>query len=161
MKYNNVLERYLDIAIHKINQSGRVFIRKTPMSFRLIRKPLGRENVYECCKGEQQQPTYMGTLRGGRMIAFDMVSVNGSTAHIKLLTKAQMETLLNFRSLGAQACIFLAFGAGKKFYRIPVDLWVNMECNFDRNFIMPKDIGEFEIKFHNGSYDFFDGLLEE
>ena len=160
MKYKNELEKYLDMAIQKLNKGESAYIQKTPEPFQVIRKQLGNCNVYEGYKEKRSQPPYVGVIKGGRTIVFGVVSVGGKAARISCLTKAQMDALVNYKSLGAQVCIFVSFGGGKKFYRIPVDMWVNMERYFDRNFILAKDIAEFEVKFRNGFYDFFDGLLE-
>lgn len=160
MKYANELEKNLDREIQKLNKSGHAYIQKTPMPFHIIRKQLGNSNVYEGYTEKRMQPSYVGAMKSGRAIAFEAVCAGGKAVWHNCLTKGQMDSLASYKRLGAQVCIFVSLGGGRKFYRIPVDMWVNMENYFDRNFILHKDIAEFELKFRNGTYNFFEGLLE-
>lgn len=159
MKHKSELEKQLDLSIARVHKEGSAHIRKMCKSFRLYSNETGMY-LRDVRLRKQVYPPYVGAIKGGRMIAFDFVSVDGQAARASKLSVEQVVALEEYKSMGAQACIFISFGNGRKFYRIPVGLWANMKEQFDRNFITAKDISEFEIKFRNGIYDLFDGLLE-
>ena len=159
MKYKNELERLLEISVARVHKEGHAYIRKMDKGLRPYKNRTGaylsdgslRRCVY---------PPYVGAIKGGQMIVFDIVAAKGQAVKRSTLSLEQIEALEGYRNMGAKAYIFISFGDGRKFYRVPVRVWKKLrECSI-RTLIMMKDISEFEVKFCNGTYDFFSGLLE-
>lgn len=117
-------------------------VTKTPEPMRVIR-PLG-EGQYVACFDKKAQPDYKGTLKGGRSVIFEAKHTTMDKMEQTRVTPKQTAMLDRYDELGAECFVIIGFGM-KKFFRIPWEIWSNMQAAFRRKFIMAEELIDYKI----------------
>lgn len=99
------------------------------------------------------EPDFKGVLKDGRAIAFEAKSTGKSRIQRNVLTEEQMEWLEAQQTMGALA--FVCIQIRNQFFAVPWHIWRDMKSIFNKKFLMPGDIAEYELKF-DGAVRFLD-----
>lgn len=100
------------------------------------------------------EPDFKGVLKGGRAVAFEAKSTQKSRIQKSALTPAQSDWLTEQDTLGAYT--FVAVNIRDKCYNIPFIIWDRMKEIYDKKYLMPDDIKEYEVDYDGSTVKFLD-----
>lgn len=128
-------ERYKDLGIAVID--------KTPEPFRVMKK--SQNGVFTGRFTALAQPDFQGTLQNGRSIVFEAKMTMKDRIQRNVLTDTQMHVLEAHEKLGAYTAVCV--NICNWFYFIPWIIWRDMKDIYGHQYVTPKEIEEFEVKF--------------
>ena len=125
-------------------ENGTAFIVKVPENRKVVGRTGGRTSMMLCVNDKKSQPDFVGTLAGGKSIAFEAKHTDkGRIDYIKV-TDYQREQLQKHQKFGADCYVAVGFSSdyddnGKKYassfdfngdteavFFIPFNVWENM-----------------------------------
>lgn len=130
---------------------GRAFIEKTPEPFKVKKSSGGGR--FEGSFTAKAQPDFKGTLYNGRSIVFEAKYTSTDKMKASVLTQQQAECLEKHYQLKAVTGVVI--GIKDRFFFIPWRVWRVMRELYDRAYIKPEDIKQYEVEF-NGNINFLD-----
>lgn len=130
---------------------GRAVINKVYEPYRCIKKFSGGKFTGQFTG--RAEPDFKGVLRGGRAVAFECKSTRKSRIQRNVLTDEQMEWLQTQAKMGALA--FVCIDISGRFFSVPWYVWHSMKDIYNKKFLMPGDILEYEVEY-DGAVRFLD-----
>lgn len=130
---------------------GKAFIEKTPEPFK-VKKSIGGGR-FEGSFMSRAQPDFKGTLIGGKSIAFEAKYTSMDKMRASVLTEKQAECLEKHYQLRAVTGVVV--GIQNRFFFVPWRVWRVMREMYDRAYLKPDDIWQYEVEF-NGNINFLD-----
>lgn len=149
----HIFESNIEAACNFYKIHGRAKIEKIPEPFRVTRT--GRDGTFSGRFIASAEPDFQGTLKNGRSIVFEAKYTRTEKMQRNVLTQDQMEALEAHYILQAVAAVCI--GIQDNFYFIPWETWRDMKTIYGRQYVTPKDIEEYRVKF-TGAVMFLDYL---
>ena len=139
-------ENMISVACEYYRDQDIADIEKSPEPLRPIH-PYGerRYGQYIAVFTKKGQNDYKGILKGGRCIAFEAKHTDADKIPSSALTDRQATLLENYQHMGASCFILISFGF-EKFYRIPWNIWRDMQDIYGHKHLKQSEIAEYEIK---------------
>ncbi len=143
-------------AVYKLN--SKASIEKTPEPMRVVRKLSNKH--FACFFEKKAQPDFKGTLWGGKSIVFEAKHTSKDRLLCSVI-KPQQRTSLNLhQELGAECFVLIGFSF-ENFYFVPWHVFKNAKEILGRKYLMPEDLGDYEVKMQNGYLDFLKNVVTE
>lgn len=118
-------------------------IEKTPEPMKILKHI--ENGHFESIFTKSAQPDFKGTKKGGKTIVFDAKFTELDKINYAVLSDYQRETLLKYKTLGAEAFVLVGFISGN-IYKIDIDIWNNMKEQFGRKYIREEELKELNFK---------------
>lgn len=139
-------ENIISAACKQLELQGSAKIEKTPEPFKVTDK-LFRNGKFLGFIGfftKPAQPDFKGTLVGGRAVCFEAKATMKDRIEYDAVTKEQRAALEKHWVLGARVFVLVSFRLSK-FYRIPWDIWREMQALYGRKYMIESELSAFEI----------------
>lgn len=130
---------------------GRAVINKVYEPYRCIKKFSGGKFSGQFTG--RAEPDFKGVLCGGRAVAFECKSTRKTRIQRNVLTDQQMEWLHTQAKMGALT--FVCVDISGRFFSVPWYVWHDMKDIYNKKFLMPSDILEYEVEY-DGTVRFLD-----
>lgn len=144
-------EDRIQMAFDYCEKIGIAKIDKTPEPFRIIQRQEGGRFVGVF--SHKAQPDYKGVIAGGRTVMFEAKYTSTDRIRQEAVTAEQANYLTKMASLGAWCFVICGFSSGSAF-KIPWEIWKDMQDFFGHKYVMEKDLEPYTIKFSRN------GILE-
>ncbi|MSS90444.1 recombinase [Eisenbergiella tayi] len=148
-------ESMLQASLDFYRDLNLAYIEKTPEPMKPIR-PIGAGR-FEACYTKSGQPDFKGTLTGGRSIVFEAKHTDGDRIEASRLTEEQIKALETHYQLGAAAFVVVSIGL-QDFYRIPWEVWRDMEKIYGHKHIKQTELEPFRVAYMAGVIKVLDGV---
>ncbi len=122
-------------------------IDKTPEPFRVMRK--NGDGIFTGRFVSSAQPDFQGTIKGGRSVVFEAKATTKDRIQRRVLTDTQMETLEKHEKAGAFCGVCVCIGTEFDAFFIPWSVWRDMKSIYGRQYIMPKDVEAYRVRYDN------------
>lgn len=149
-----MFESFIEMSCSYYSRLGIADIQKTPEPMKYIR-PYGRAGQFIAHFVKQAQPDFKGVLKGGKTILFEAKRTDGKLIQKKRISDEQATNLSSAMNLGAHCFVLLSFKE-RKFYKVPWDVWEQMEERFNKKSVNEKDLAAFAVPFENGVINFLE-----
>ena len=138
-------------------ENGTAFIVKVPENRKVVGRTGGRTSMMLCVNDKKSQPDFVGTLKGGRSIAFEAKHTDKGRIDYTKVTDYQREQLRKHQDMGADCYVAVGFSSdydenGKKYassfdfngeieavFFIPFNVWENMQTLVGHNWFSLND----------------------
>lgn len=130
---------------------GVAHITKTPEPFRVTSK--NAQGIATVRFTAHAEPDFIGSLRGGRLLAFEAKFTDTARIRQDAVTETQAESLTAHRKLGAYACVCV--GIQDEAFMVPWEVFNNMAKNFGHKYATADDIRPWQVK-HDSVVKFLD-----
>lgn len=146
-----LFEDRIDASFAYYRARGFADVEKTPEPIKVLSKP-DKYMRFTACFTKSAQPDYKGTVKGGRTVVFEAKFTWGKEQrlHQEAVTKGkdgadgQWEYLDRHAALGARCYILAGYITGNV-YRIPWDVWKNMQVIFGRKYVTEENLGKYRV----------------
>lgn len=135
-------------------ENGIALIEKTPEPMKPIRRLDNGKFVAVYTKSAQ--PDFKGTLNGGQSICFEAKHTDTGIMRRNVVSAEQERVLNIHEQMGAECYVLISFGF-RKFYKIPWNIFRDMDLWFSRKHIKETDhaeLDQYEIKYIGGVLKF-------
>lgn len=136
-------EQIIDRECRKYEDYGLAKIEKTPEPMKPLRRP-NLQGQFLACYTKHAQPDYKGTLKGGQAVVFEAKHTDADRIEKSRVTDEQLSALYAHRDLGAKCFILISFKF-ERFYRVPIDIWANMERFFKKKSVNENDLAPYRL----------------
>lgn len=140
-------ESEIDFSCEIYKKSKKVLIQKTPEPFRVLSK--SNSYTFTGVFTKSAQPDYTGTLPGGKSIVLEAKCTTTDRLKQGVLSQEQMEQLKMHMELGALA--FVIAKIQNRYFLIPFDRFLHMKEFYNRLYVKPDEIKEYEIIAQKGN----------
>lgn len=148
-------EQVINASLEAYRAKGYAVVEKTPEPMRPLNKP-NTKGQFLACFVSMAQPDYQGTLAGGRSVVFEAKYSASDRINKNRLTPAQADRLAQHAALGAICFVLVGFQGDC--FRIPWQVWAQMESMFGHKHIKRVEAEPYRIPEHNGFLQIFHGL---
>lgn len=154
-KNGQYFEGVIEITCRYYKQHQIADIQKTPEPMRILKTLDKTKGLFQAIFEKQAQPDFKGVLKGGRSIIFEAKHTNGKSIAQDRLSLEQIENFRSHHELGAECFVLVSFEM-KNFYKIPWEIWRDMQFIFKKKSVNQSDIKGYEIKYLNGILNFIE-----
>ncbi len=140
-----LFENILEASCGCLREQGIANIEKTPEPFR-VTQPMKNSSMFVGHFEKKAQPDFKGELRNGRAVVFEAKHTDTKRMTKDRVTPEQTEALERHARFNALCYVVVSFGL-QNIYRIPWDIWRNMELVMGRKYITEDDIQTYKCRF--------------
>ena len=138
------LERAIITSLLMYNREGVAFCDKTPEPVHQLSK-MDRSGQFRAVYEKKAQPDFAGTWQGGWHVVFEAKNTNSKSIEKSRVTEAQACALDRCWDMGAICFVLVSFEL-KRFYRVPWNVWRNMEGLFGKKSVNERDLAMFSLE---------------
>ena len=138
-------EARLNASFDYYRNKGYAQIDKTPEPMKVLRSL--EHGHFETCFDKKAQPDYKGTINGGRSVMFEAKYTSKDRIYADVVNKQQWEYLSQAAKLGAFCYLLVGFPSGNV-YKIPWEIWSEMEKYFGRKYVKESELNNYICKLH-------------
>lgn len=131
-------------------------IQKTPEPMKVLGTIDRKKGIFKAVFTKQAQPDFKGVLKGGKTVIFEAKHTNGKSIAKNRLSDEQVTNFKNHHKLGAECFILVSFEM-KRFYKIPWNVWDDMEFIYKKKSVNESDIKGYEVFMNNGYINLLEG----
>lgn len=148
-------ENVIEITCRYYKQHQIADIQKTPEPMRVLETLDNKKGIFKAVFEKQAQPDFKGVLKGGRTIIFEAKHTNGKSIAQDRLSLEQIENFKSHHELGADCFVLVSFEM-RNFYKIPWEIWRDMQFIFKKKSVNQSDIKGYEVNYLNGILNFIE-----
>ena len=152
----DLFENLIDATCSYYKRMGIADIQKTPEPMRIIRPINRQKGTFEAYFEKQAQPDFKGVTHGGRAILFEAKRTETTSISQNRVTVEQMHNFNSASNLGAE-CFVMVSIQERHFYKVPWNVWEDMQLIYKKKSLNKKDLTEFEVPYRNGIINFLEG----
>lgn len=154
-KNGQYFESLIDVTCSYYKQRRIADIQKTPEPMRILEAIDRSKRIFKATFEKQAQPDYKGVVKGGKSIIFEAKHTNGKSIAQDRLSHEQVENFKSHHDLGAECFVLVSFEM-KNFYKIPWEIWRDMQFIFKKKSVNQSDIKGYEVNYLNGIINFIE-----
>ena len=152
-------ETVIEQACTAYASKGFALIEKTPEPIKVLSAL--KKGKFTACFEKKAQPDFKGIICNGTMVCFEAKATEKDRILKNRVSEKQSEFLEGHRRMGAVAFILVSFNL-ENCYRVPWEIWRDMELHLDHKFIKENEIlyvcDVEKLKWKNGYLDFLSNL---